>query len=341
MAGIYRLPDDQVPWALRALADAGGTARTPETWQQDRMTALVLGSAPSGAGGGGGALLPLSRRTLSLGAAASKRGGGFAGGIDAGWISSNQFSARMSTRRQSRATVGAWADLLPELDLLVAVHREDSGLIGRWYARTGFHPILAMRCLYLEMDAPPASVPGRLLMRLIGPEQVDAWAPQMAAVHHEVFGHYGGTVRRFASPDVSRGGGSGGGGAGNNFWGPALTAHFYKEHYQFQIIGLWSGDSPYSSPQPQATEPTSSPAVGEPVGTLMGYAIVGWSGWHSKRPRMDILELATRQWDRGVAEELIATTCQLAWSKQVREVRAVLSVHDPYRTHLVHTGFED
>jgi hypothetical protein len=31
----------------------------------------------------------------------------------------------------------------------------------------------------------------------------------------------------------------------------------------------------------------------------------------------------------------------LAWSKQVREVRAVLSVHDPYRPHLARTGFED
>ncbi len=73
----------------------------------------------------------------------------------------------------------------------------------------------------------------------------------------------------------------------------------------------------------------------------MGYAVIGWSGWHSKRPRMDILELATRQWDTRVAEELIRTTCQVAWSKGVREVRAVISVHDPYRSYLTRTGFLD
>jgi len=73
----------------------------------------------------------------------------------------------------------------------------------------------------------------------------------------------------------------------------------------------------------------------------MGYAVVGWSGWHSKRPRMDILELATRQWDTAVAGDLIRTTCQLAWSKNVRQVRAVVSVHDPYRGHLARTGFAD
>lgn len=336
MAGIYRIAEDQVAGALRALAESGGTVRTEESWRQDRMTALVLGTAPPGGGGGGGALLPISQRTLSLGAAARNVAGGLGGGLAAGWISSNQFSARMGTRRQSRATVGAWAELLPELDLLVAVHREDTSLVGRWYAQTGFHGVMAMRCLYLEMDAPPASVPGRLLMRLIGPEQVAAWAPQMAAVHHDVFGNYGGTVRRFAAPDTPSGGER-----GSNYWGPALTAHFYKDHYQFQILGLWSGPSSYALPQNSSRPEAAASISGEPVGTLMGYAIVGWSGWHSKRPRMDILELATRQWDRGVAEELIATTCQLAWSKQVREVRAVLSVHDPYRPHLIHTGFDD
>ena len=73
----------------------------------------------------------------------------------------------------------------------------------------------------------------------------------------------------------------------------------------------------------------------------MGYAVVGWSGWHSKRPRMDILELATRQWDTGIAGDLIQTTCQLAWSKNVHQVRAVISSHDPYRGHLARTGFVD
>src|SRR5262249_23029483 len=54
-----------------------------------------------------------------------------------------------------------------------------------------------------------------------------------------------------------------------------------------------------------------------------------------------ILELATRQWDTRVAEELLSTTCQLAWSKQVKQVRAVISAHDPYRGYLTRTGFED
>jgi hypothetical protein len=56
---------------------------------------------------------------------------------------------------------------------------------------------------------------------------------------------------------------------------------------------------------------------------------------------MDILELATRQWDAAIAGDLIRTTCQLAWSKNVRQVRAVVSVHDPYRGHLARTGFAD
>ena len=73
----------------------------------------------------------------------------------------------------------------------------------------------------------------------------------------------------------------------------------------------------------------------------MGYAVVGWSGWHSKRPRMDILELATRQWDTTIASELLHTTCQLAWSKNVHQVRAVISAHDPYRGHLARLGFVD
>ena len=106
----------------------------------------------------------------------------------------------------------------------------------------------------------------------------------------------------------------------HTFWADALAHHFYREHYQFQVIGLWN-------------------AGGGP--TLMGYAVVGWSGWHSKRPRMDILELATRQWDTAVAADLIQTTCQLAWSKNVQQVRAVVSAHDPYRGHLTRTGFED
>ncbi len=110
-----------------------------------------------------------------------------------------------------------------------------------------------------------------------------------------------------------------------NFWGPALAHHYYNQHYQFQIVGLWSGSG----------NPGAEPA------TLMGYAVIGWSGWHSKRPRMDILELATRQWDTAVASELLRTTCQLAWSKGVHQVRSVISAHDPYRGHLARSGFVD
>src|SRR5262249_47731420 len=109
-----------------------------------------------------------------------------------------------------------------------------------------------------------------------------------------------------------------------NFWSQALAHHYYREHYQFEIIGLWG----------MASTVQTTP-------TLMGYAVVGWSGWHSKRPRMDILELATRQWDTSIAADLILTTCQLAWSKNVRQVRAVVSAHDPYRGHLTRTGFAD
>lgn len=308
--GVYRLSDEQVPWALQVLKASGGTARTPETWRQDRMAALVLGER--GGGEAHAPLMPISRRALGLGAGRE---------VAVGWVSSNHFAARMGTRRQSRATAGQWPELLPELDALVAVHRENVGPVGRWYGRVGFHPVLALRCLYLQMDQPPASVPGRLLMRLIGPEQVERWGAQMAQVHQEVFGHYGGPVVRSA-----------------NFWGPVLAQHYYREHYQFQILGLWAEGGAEGG---GGNEGASATDAGERGEVLMGYAVVGWSGWHSKSPRMDILELATRQWDRSVAEELIATTCQLAWSKNVHEVRAVLSVHDPYRAHLVRTGFED
>ncbi len=126
----------------------------------------------------------------------------------------------------------------------------------------------------------------------------------MLSVYRDVYAACGGAVLRT-----------------QNFWTPALQHHYYREHYQFQIVGLWSG-------------------AGDGA-TLMGYAVIGWSGWHSKRPRMDILELATRQWDTAVASELIRTTCQLAWSKGVHQVRAVISSHDPYRGHLARSGFVD
>jgi hypothetical protein len=137
----------------------------------------------------------------------------------------------------------------------------------------------------------------------------------MLSVYRDVYAATGGTVPRH-----------------ENFWSPALAHHYYREHYQFQIIGLWSNP-------PQAG--AGGGGGGEKHNTLAGYAVVGWSGWHSKRPRMDILELATRQWDTAVASELLHTTCQLAWSKNVHQVRAVVSAHDPYRGHLARSGFVD
>lgn len=290
---IHRLHDNEVPHAIAALAAGGGTARTRDTWDQDVMTALVLAPADEP-----GPLMPLCQRTLAVAPGRTLR---------AGWISSNQFASRMSTRRQSRATVSEWPELLPDLDALLVVRRDEPSLVGRWYAQAGFHSILSIRCLYLDMDEPLVGPTGLYHMRVCGLEELAHWQPHMLAVYHEVFGHYGGPVVRHAG-----------------FWQPALRRHFYQAHYQFQVIGLWQAGT-----------------AGTADETLMGYAVVGWSGWHSKRPRMDILELATRQWDTRVAEELIRTTCQLAWSKQVREVRAVVSVHDPYRSYLARTGFED
>src|SRR5438876_1201688 len=128
---------------------------------------------------------------------------------------------------------------------------------------------------------------GRYQVRVVTPEpgqwEPALWQSQMHAVYRDVYGASGGAQAR-----------------GPNFWEPALAHHFYREHYQFQIIGLWG-----------------APGDGGTQAALQGYAVVGWSGWHSKRPRMDILELATRQWDTAVAGDLIRTTCQLAWSKNV------------------------
>ena len=283
---IHRMDQADLPRVLSVVAAAGGTRRTEASWQQDAMTALVLGprEAP-------GALMPISRRLVQVAPGRV---------LQAGWVSSNQFASRMGLRRQSRGTEAHWAELLPEIDALLVVRRDEPSLAGRWYSQVGFHEVLAIRCLYLEMDAPPAAAAGRYHVQVVGPEQISTWSNQMAQVYREVFGNYGGAVMRSAP-----------------FWGPALADHFYKEHYQFQVIGLWANES------------------------LMGYAVVGWSGWHSKRPRMDILELATRQWDTQVAQELIQTTCQLAWGKGVAQVRAVVSVHDPYRPHLARVGFAD
>ena len=287
---IHRMAEEELPRVLEMLAATGATARTDTTWRQDAMTALLLGDTAAPA-----AAMPISRRSLRIGP-------GPAGGrtLPAGWITSNMFPQKMGWRRHSRATAGRWAELLPDCDILTVVRRDQPNAAARWYAQTGFHTVMSIRCLYLAMEQPPGGQAGRYLMKVIGPAEVDQWSGQMLEVHNAVFANTGGTVARHA-----------------RYWGPALEHHFYGQHYQFQVIGLWSAD------------------------TLMGYAVVGWSGWHSPRPRMDILELATRQWDTGIAEELIRTTCQLAWSKNVMEVRAVISVHDPYRGYLARTGFVD
>ncbi len=299
---IHRMSEEELPGVLELLAKGGGTARTVESWRQDRMTALIYG-----AGGEMTAVMPMSRRTIEVSPGRA---------LAAGWLSSNQFAARMSLRRHTKETAREWAELLPELDALVVVRRDEGSLAARWYAQAGFQDVMAIRCLYLDMEAPPggmgSSGAGRYQVEVVSVggdgTSWDAarWQPEMLGVYRDVYGACGGAVVRDA-----------------NFWPGALAHHYYRQHYQFQIVGLWSG------------------ATAEGGGMLMGYAVIGWSGWHSKRPRMDILELATRQWDTGVANELLRTTCQLAWSKNVREVRAVISVHDPYRGHLARYGFED
>ena len=306
MSTVRRMSDDQLPRVLKLLAQSGGTARTAESWQHDGMTALVLGDADNLQ-----AVMPLARRGIRVSAGRQ---------LAAGWLSSNQFASRMSWRRQTRSTAHAWADLLPEVDALLVMRRDEPGSAAAWYAQTGFADVLSIRCLYLDMDVPPepaltpdptASAAARYQVKVVTPTddqwQPDVWQPQMLSIYQDVHGAAGGAMPRYA-----------------DFWQAALANHYYREHYQFQIIGLWGA---------------SADAAAMP--TLMGYAVVGWSGWHSKRPRMDILELATRQWDTAVAGDLIRTTCQLAWSKNVRQVRAVISVHDPYRGHLMRTGFAD
>ena len=40
---VYRMTDAQLPQVLAHLAEAGGTARSVESWRHDQMTALLLG----------------------------------------------------------------------------------------------------------------------------------------------------------------------------------------------------------------------------------------------------------------------------------------------------------
>lgn len=281
------MSDDQIPQVLDLLAAAGSTRRTTETWNADHMTALVLGDYEHPT-----AVMPMARRSLRV---AGNRV------LNVGWLSSNQFASRMGLRRQSRSTAGKWPELLPELDALVAVHRDEFSLSARWYGQVGFHQILAARCLYLDMEEPPVAPSGRYHTHVANVADIAPWESQMRDVYRDVFGHVGGPISRDTP----------------NFWSRSLQHHYYRDHYQFQVLGLWNGE------------------------TLMGYAVIGWSGWHSSRPRMDILEIATRQWDTQVAQELLQTTSQLAWSKDVHQIRAVISVHDPYRAYLARSGFED
>jgi hypothetical protein len=297
---LHRMTDDELPGVLSVLAASGGTARSVESWKQDRMTALVLGEM----GAGATAVMPLSQRVIAVSPGR---------GLAAGWVSSNQFASRMGLRRQTRESFREWAELLPELDALFVIRRDEASLAARWYAHTGFHDVLSIRCLYLDMEAPPQQAgtqARRYQVQVVNPatgaDGWDAvrWQREMLGVYQDVYAACGGAVAR-----------------SENFWAPALAHHYYRQHYQFQIVGLWGGEAD--------------------ARTLMGYAVIGWSGWHSKRPRMDILELATRQWDTAAASELLRTTCQLAWSKGVHQVRAVISAHDPYRGHLTRSGFVD
>ena len=305
MSTVRRMSDEELPRVLELLAQSGGTARTASSWQHDGMTALVLGGAEDVQ-----AVMPLARRKIHVSGGRN---------LAAGWLSSNQFASKMTWRRQTRSTAHAWADLLPEVDALLVMRRDEPGGPAAWYAQGGFADVLSIRCLYVDMDGPPepalapgsaTAAAGRYQVKVVTPAegqwQGRVWQEQMLAVYQDVHGTAGGVMPRHAT-----------------FWEAALAHHYYRAHYQFQIIGLWSASADAAAPN------------------LMGYAVVGWSGWHSKRPRMDILELATRQWDTAVAGELIRTTCQLAWSKSVRQVRAVVSAHDPYRGHLMRTGFAD
>ena len=313
MATLHRMSDDQLPAVRSLLAQGGGTARTLDSWNHDQMTALLLGENPAAPT----AVMPISRRSIEI--SPNRR-------LNVGWLSSNQFASKMSLRRQTRETYPDWPDLLPELDALLVIRRDEASLGARWYAQTGFHDVLNIRCLYLDMTSPPAPQNataggrgggGRYHVQIASPQDATSWdaafwQSEMLAVYRDVYASTGGPVSRH-----------------QNFWQPALARHYYKDHYQFQIIGLWAESGSQSKIENQKSK------------ILMGYAVVGWSGWHSKRPRMDILELATRQWDTAVASELLHTTCQLAWSKNVHQVRAVISAHDPYRGHLTRSGFLD
>ena len=232
---LRRMSDDELPTVLSTLAASGGTSRSVESWRQDRMTALLLGGG--GEKGSVSAVMPMARRTVAVAPGRT---------IEAGWLSSNQFASRMGLRRQTRETAGQWAELLPELDALFVIRRDEGSLAGRWYGQTGFHDVLSIRCLYLDMESPPdaggvgaggGGAPGqsgRYRVEVVnagkgsepGGAEWDAgkWQPQMLAVYREIYAACGGTPVRT-----------------KNFWAPTLAHHYYGKHYQFQVVGLWGG----------------------------------------------------------------------------------------------------
>ncbi len=188
---LHRLRDADLPDVLSLLASSGGTARaTVESWRQDRMTALLLGSdSPAPPPRRIDAVMPISRRQISVAPGRT---------LSAGWLSSNQFATRMSLRRQTRDTFSQWPELLPELDALIVVRRDEGSLASRWYAHTGFQDVLSIRCLYLEMDAPPVQGNGasRYAVRIAGAADVAEWGEEMLAVYRDVYG----AVRRRGRP---------------------------------------------------------------------------------------------------------------------------------------------
>lgn len=112
MPKLRRLSGQETPAALAQLAQAGGTARSVESWAQDHMTALILGESPEIS-----ALMPMACRTIMAAPGRELR---------IGWLSSNQFASRMSWRRQTRDTAGEWPQLLPELNALFVMRRDDA-----------------------------------------------------------------------------------------------------------------------------------------------------------------------------------------------------------------------
>src|SRR5690348_384159 len=216
MATLRRISDSETSAALSLLAQSGGTARSLDSWKHDRMTALALGEP-----GHLSAVMPIARRTIDV---APNRT------LNVGWLSSNQFASRMSLRRQTRETHPDWPTLLPELDALLVIRRDESSLAARWYAQTGFHDVLSIRCLYLDMTAAPAAshAAARYQVEVADPGTWNPrrWNAEMLAVYRDVYAATGGAPRRHV-----------------NFWDDALARHYYREHYQFQVIGLWSHSS--------------------------------------------------------------------------------------------------